>query len=340
MGLYAADPGEELNTAARRGNLTDVKKLIEAGTPIESKNQYGATPLYMAVFNGHSEVAMYLLDKGANPNIIDTFYKSSILDSALQKTSPDVAKAMIAKGAQPTVRQLNMVVGSGKPEMLSAVLTAKLKPEELTEGLKAAIATKKDDMAAVLRKAGAPEPKAVSIPPETLARYAGDYVSDKLPLGIKVSVDGGSLKGQADGQPEFALSADSPTEFSFAMAGVKMVFDGKDGFVLHQAGQQFPYVKKGSANAPAIRKVPEALMANYTGVYAAPGAPLEITVSNADGQVAIQASGQPRVPLKLESDTEFSFSPAGLRLTFDGKGSFVLSQGGKDIKFTKKEAAK
>ena len=68
--LVAADLGEDLQTAARRGQLAEVKKLVEGGAPLESKNQYGATPLYLAVFNGHSDVALYwfLLLSGAPPS--------------------------------------------------------------------------------------------------------------------------------------------------------------------------------------------------------------------------------------------------------------------------------
>ena len=58
MALCAASLDEDLQAAARRGQLAEVKRLLEAGAPLEGKNQYGATPLYMAVFNGHTEVAL------------------------------------------------------------------------------------------------------------------------------------------------------------------------------------------------------------------------------------------------------------------------------------------
>ena len=337
--LFAADPGEDLQVAARRGQLADVKKLLDSGAPLESKNQYGATPLYLAVFNGHSEVALLLLEKGANPNVTDTFYKSSILDSALQKQKAEIVKALIGRGVPVSLRQLNMTIGGGDIPTLQAALSAPFKPEDLTSALKTAIQAKKDEAAALLRKAGAAEPKSFSIPKETLTTYAGEYTSAAIPLGIKVSVDGESLKAQADGQPEIALSADSPTEFSFAMAGLKMVFDGKDGFLLHQGGQQFPFFKKGSANAPVIRKVDDEKLSALSGVYATTLAPMEITVSSGAGILSIQATNQPKIPLTSDSDTEFSFKPANIRLVFSGKGAFTLFQSGKEIPFQKKAGA-
>jgi hypothetical protein len=340
VGLFAADLGEDLQVAARRGQLAEVKKLLEAGAPLESKNQYGATPLYMAVFNGHTEVALFLLDKGANPNVTDTFYKSSILDGALQKDRAEIVRALIAKGVPVSARQLNMVVGGGSVPTLQAALTSKFKPEELTGALKAAIAAKKDEAAGILRKAGAAEPKIVDVPAETLARYAGDYVSAAVPLPIRVVAEGGVLKAQAEGQPQFTLSTDSATEFSFAMAGVKMVFDGKGGFILHQGGGQVPFVKKGSAGAPVMRKVPEAVLTGYAGVYATAQAPMEITVIGVDGTLKVQATGQPQLPLKSDSDSEFSFAPANLRIVFGLPGTFTLHQGGQEILFKKKDGAK
>ena len=337
--LFAAEPGEDLQVAARRGQLAEVKKLLDAGAPLESKNQYGATPLYLAVFNGHTEVALFLLEKGANPNVTDTFYKSSILDSALQKERPEIVKALIARGVPVSQRQLTMVATDESLPTLQAALTAAHKPEDLTATLRAAVTAKQEKAAAALRKAGAAEPKTVNVSKETLASYAGDYVSSAIPLGLKIIADGDQLKGQGDGQPEFALTTESATEFSFAMAGLRIVFDGKGGFTLNQGGRDFPFVKKGSVAAPVTRKVLEATLAAYAGTYSTTMAPMEIKVSGADGQLFIEPSGQSRIPLKSESDTEFTFAPAGQKIVF-AKSAFTLFQGGKEIPFTKKESAK
>jgi hypothetical protein len=340
MALFGAGPGEDLQVAARRGQLAEVKKLLEAGAPIESKNEYGATPLYMAVFNGHTEVALLLLEKGANPNVTDTFYKSSILDGALQKQRPEIVRALVGKGVPVSSRQLNMAAGGGNIPTLQAVLTAAFKPEDLTTALKAAISAKNAEAAAVLRKAGAPEPTTVTVSNETLNGYAGEYVTSAIPLPIRVVSEEGVLKAQAEGQQQFTLSTDSATEFSFAMAAIRMVFDDKGGFILHQGGRQLPYIKKGSAGAPVIRKVPDAILAGYAGAYATDQAPMEIAVSGSEGQLKMQATGQPQLSLVSGSDTEFSFASANIRLVFSGKGSFTLFQGGREIVFKKKDGGK
>lgn len=331
MALFA-DPGEDLHTAARRGQLAEVKKLLEAGAPLEWKNQYGSTPLFMAVFNRHTEVALALLEKGANPNVTDTFYKSSLIDGALQKQLTDVVKAMLAKGVKLTGRQLNMTVGSGNEGLLQAALQHKFAPAELEGALKAAITVKKDDMAALLRKAGAPEPKIETVAAETLASYAGEYASQTIPVPIKVLHEGGQLKIQAEGQQAAALTADSATEFSFAPANLKVTFK-KDGFTLNQNGQNIEFMRKSMM--PPAKKVDMAVLAKYAGNYSSSDIPLKLDVTAADGILHVQATGQPRFSLAPQSDTVFTLAAVGATFTFDGAGAITLDQGGKIIKFTK-----
>ena len=102
----------------------------------------------------------------------DTFYKTSILDGALQKGRTEIVRALVAKGVPVSPRQLNMVVGGGDVPTLQAGLTA---------ALKAAISARKDEAAAIFRKAGAAEPKLVEVSAETLAGYAGEYISSPNP---------------------------------------------------------------------------------------------------------------------------------------------------------------
>src|SRR5258708_10775239 len=209
----AAEPGEELVTAARRGQLAEVRRLLEAGAPLEAKNQYGATPLYMAVFNAHGEVAKLLLEKGANPNVEDTFYKSSIFAYALQKKQTEVVRLMLDKGVTVNQRGLLALVGLGDKSAMEKALTRQLPTADLTAALQAALEAKKDDLAGLLRAAGAAEPKVVTVPPAVLTSYIGTYASPALPISIAIVVDGGSLFRQSDGQPRVPVAAVTENEF-------------------------------------------------------------------------------------------------------------------------------
>lgn len=66
--LLAID--EPLDTAAARGDLSAVRKYVKAGGDIEySIDDMGFTPLVQALYNGHDDVAEYLILQGANVKI-------------------------------------------------------------------------------------------------------------------------------------------------------------------------------------------------------------------------------------------------------------------------------
>ena len=61
--LYSTKP---IHKAAQEGNLAEIQRLVEQGTPVDMKGPHWDTPLTIALANGHAEVAKYLVSKGAN----------------------------------------------------------------------------------------------------------------------------------------------------------------------------------------------------------------------------------------------------------------------------------
>ena len=57
--------------AARQGAGEAVAALADAGADLNATDPDGATPLVLAVINGHARVAVLLLARGADPNIAD-----------------------------------------------------------------------------------------------------------------------------------------------------------------------------------------------------------------------------------------------------------------------------
>ena len=56
----------DLCEAARKGNLEQVKLLVEQGVDKDEVDILGQTPLYCASWNGHSDVVQYLAEQGAS----------------------------------------------------------------------------------------------------------------------------------------------------------------------------------------------------------------------------------------------------------------------------------
>ncbi len=243
--LFAADLNDELLTASRKGDLAVVKQLIEKGAAIETKTPYGQTPLFLAAMNNHEEVVRFLLDKGANPDVTDTFYKASLLSFVASRQHFNIIKLLIQKGVSVPDQTLSELLGSGNPELVQAILDNK-KPSQaaLDSAYEGALQAKQTETAALLKKAGANEPApSMKVDLAVLESYAGTYKSPSIPLDIKAFVKDGTLFMQATGQPEFPLKAKSPTLFEFAVAKIVVEFDSASSFTLKQAGTSLQFKK-------------------------------------------------------------------------------------------------
>ena len=64
------DPDHALLIASEHGNVTKIKRALERGAHMGTRNNFAVTPLIFASNNGHIEAAKHLLDLGAE---IDAF---------------------------------------------------------------------------------------------------------------------------------------------------------------------------------------------------------------------------------------------------------------------------
>jgi len=109
--------------AARQGYMDTAKALLDGGADINQLNAGDRTsPLLMTIINGHYDLAMHLLERGANPNVAafngvaplfavlnlqwapKSLYPSPKAYQQQQATYLDVMQALLAKGADPNAR--------------------------------------------------------------------------------------------------------------------------------------------------------------------------------------------------------------------------------------------
>src|SRR5580698_7978615 len=83
--LRADDLTDDLLAATRKGDLAQVKALLDKGASVNSKSAYGQTPLFFACDRGYTEIVKLLIDRGADVNVEDTFYHASALSWAIEK---------------------------------------------------------------------------------------------------------------------------------------------------------------------------------------------------------------------------------------------------------------
>ncbi len=92
-----------LSIAAFGGKLAYVQRLVEAGADV---NFYGWPPLTYAAFNGHHEIADYLLKRGAEINA-KTENGSTALFFAARNGHTEVVRLLLAHEADPMIANQN-----------------------------------------------------------------------------------------------------------------------------------------------------------------------------------------------------------------------------------------
>ena len=60
---------KNLLESAKSGNFENVKRLLEMGADINTRNVWNGTPLYLACQHEHTVIVFYLLTKGANMHL-------------------------------------------------------------------------------------------------------------------------------------------------------------------------------------------------------------------------------------------------------------------------------
>jgi cytohesin len=91
--------GASLHEAAKNGDIDQINRLIEKGGTVDVIDENTNTPLYIAVGQGHREVAELLILKGANVNAIDNKGRTP-LDWANYSQHKDLVELLIRHGGE------------------------------------------------------------------------------------------------------------------------------------------------------------------------------------------------------------------------------------------------
>jgi hypothetical protein len=231
---WSAASDQELLAAVRKGDVAAVKALLDGGLPVDTRFRYDRTALSFAADRGHADIVTLLLDRGANVNATDTFYKATPLVWAAQNEHVAVVKVLLARGATGAGDVLGTGVEKKNAELVDAALgTSKLTADDLAYAVEQADKNGLADIAARLRKAGAiPPPRAdFKVEPEVLARYAGTY-KESAGEGqtVILSVVDGGLVGSIGGGPPRKLGAfDARTFRAVDLPGIVRVALKTDG---------------------------------------------------------------------------------------------------------------
>jgi ankyrin repeat protein len=90
--------------AAQQGDADSARILLAVGARVNETGQGGVTPLIIASAMGHEAVASQLLDKGADPNVVDGKGFAPLHYAARDKKAVGIIKALLSHRANPNVR--------------------------------------------------------------------------------------------------------------------------------------------------------------------------------------------------------------------------------------------
>jgi len=93
-----------LMAATINGSQDCAKRLISAGVNLDGKNQQGATALILATIKKLDSMATQLINSGADISCQTKTNKTTALMMASRNEMVDVAKLLIKKGADPSLK--------------------------------------------------------------------------------------------------------------------------------------------------------------------------------------------------------------------------------------------
>lgn len=106
-----------LKTAAQKGQIKAVERLLEEGADINScvypRNNFGVgqPPIWAAAEQGHVEVVNFLIDHGADINLVDHPQYFTPLHIAAKTGHLSVVRLLVEKGADLTVNNSGIDLG-------------------------------------------------------------------------------------------------------------------------------------------------------------------------------------------------------------------------------------
>lgn len=106
---------QQLHLAVKAKDTKQIEELLNSGVDINCLF-YGWTPLQYAISLGEEEVAMFLIEKGADIRKLHHKSDGCPLEGAIKKRLPKLLKLLLDKGIDP-----NKVLSNGNPAIFTAV---------------------------------------------------------------------------------------------------------------------------------------------------------------------------------------------------------------------------
>ena len=143
---------ESLWEASRAGDTTRIAAALNQGAEINAKSRYDVTALFFAAGSGHLEAVKLLVSRGANVNLQDSFYRATAAEMAAMNRHPDVAVYLVQNGANGDGLLIGGVQANDERVVKAAVAGAVTR-QGLQSAMNLAATLKREALASVIKAA-------------------------------------------------------------------------------------------------------------------------------------------------------------------------------------------
>jgi outer membrane protein assembly factor BamB len=234
LGQGSQAANEALWQAARDGDTSGITAALAKGADVNAKSRYDVTPLIFAAGSGRLEAVKLLISRGADVNAQDTFYRARAAEMAITNGHTDVALYLLQNGADGD-GLLAMGVQTNNEAIVKAAVAGKVSRQALQNALTLAGNMKREAFAPLIKAALDKLPPetapAFSVNPAVLPKYAGNYRDAASGLTMTVTVQNGALMGQVQGQPQVRLVPTAENVFRVVEVNATLTFNERGGMV-------------------------------------------------------------------------------------------------------------
>ena len=305
VGQASQVANEALWQAARDGDTAGITAALAKGADVNAKSRYDVTPLIFAAGSGRLEAVKLLISRGADVNAQDTFYRARAAEMAITNGYADVALYLLQNGADGDAL-LAMGVQTNNDAMVKAAVAGKVSRQALQNALTLANNMKREAFSPLIKAALDKLPPetapAYTVDPGVLPKYAGNYRDAASGLTMAVTVQNGALMGQVQGQPQVRLVPTAENVFRVIEVNATLTFNERAGLVesigLVQgpvtltlarvtAEAAPPAAAAAAETTPPPAMLPPGKIARATGPRNWPSFRGDASTGNGDGQRAI-----------------------------------------------------
>jgi outer membrane protein assembly factor BamB len=234
-GAVGGTADEALFAAARAGDVAGVRARLDAGVSPDAANRLGTTAAAMAADRGHTDVVRLLVERGADVNARDGFFRATPLRLALGGGHVELAVWLLEHGARDADFALHDAVERNDERLARAALaTGRVEPLELEAARRALGAQSSESLRRLLAQARAARPARVpfAIPAQRLREFAGRYrTRGSSSTEVMVAVEGGGVALRTEGQPDLIALPIGEDRFENAAGDAIVEFGGRGGLV-------------------------------------------------------------------------------------------------------------